>query len=56
MVISTEQQALEDMFPHSETKTISFVINDFVNKGLLTELEIKTELKEAYPDVIDWSF
>ena len=56
MAITTEQDALKEMLPNGSSMTIQEIIDDFVNRGILTESKVKTEIKEAYPDVTDWSF
>ena len=55
MAITTKEQALNEMKPDGGL-TLQNVINYFVNKSLLTEEEVKEELKKAYPDVTDWGF
>ena len=55
MAITTKAQALSAMKPDG-SMTLQQIIDDFVNKGLLTDSEVKTKIKEAYPDVTDWGF
>ena len=38
------------------TKINFDVINHFVNSNLMTEIEIKTHLKNTFSDISDWSF
>ena len=54
-MITTKEQALIEM-KAKDGITIQDIIDDFVNRGLATESEIKTRIKESYPDVTDWGF
>ena len=60
MSITTKQKALEKMFEgmnvDSENHTLEFVLSGFGGALKITEKQIKTSLKEAYPDVTDWGF
>ena len=55
MAITTKAQALSAMKPDG-SMTLQQIIDDFVNKGLATESEIKQRIKDSYPDVTDWGF
>jgi len=55
MAISTEQEAIDVIFPTDDTKTIDDVIQTFVDGGLGSTEEVKRILKEHNPSV-DWSF
>ena len=55
MAITTKEQALVAM-KAKEGITLQDIIDDFVNKGLATESEIKQRIKDSYPDVTDWGF
>ena len=55
MSISTEQEAIDEVFPDDNTKTINDVIQTLVNGNLGTTEEVKAILKSANPSV-DWSF
>ncbi len=55
MAITTKEQALNKM-KSDGSMTLQQIIDDFVSRGLLTESEIKTKIKESYPDVTDWGF
>ena len=55
MPISTEQEAIDTVFPDDDSKTINDVIQTFVDGNLGTTEEVKAILKSANPSV-DWSF
>ena len=55
MSISTEQDAINTIFPNDNTKTIDDVIQSLVDGKLGTTEEVKSLLKSANPSV-DWSF
>jgi len=55
MSITTEQEAIDEVFPDDNTKTINDVIQTLVNGNLGTTEEVKAILKSANPSV-DWSF
>ena len=55
MPISTEQEAIDEVFPDDNTKTINDVIQTLVDGNLGTIEEVKAILKSANPSV-DWSF
>ena len=55
MPITTEQEAIDTIFPDDNTKTINDVIQTLVNGNLGTTEEVKAILKSANPSV-DWSF
>tara|TARA_Y100000592_G_C5394636_1_gene279960 strand:+ start:120 stop:287 length:168 start_codon:yes stop_codon:yes gene_type:complete len=55
MPISTEQEAIDTIFPGDNTKTIDDVIQTLVDGNLGTTEEVKEMLKTYNPSV-DWSF
>tara|TARA_Y100000592_G_scaffold60824_1_gene95058 strand:- start:2839 stop:3006 length:168 start_codon:yes stop_codon:yes gene_type:complete len=55
MVITTEQEAINEFFPGDNTKTIDDVIQTLVDGNLGTIEEVKEILKTHNPSV-DWSF
>ena len=55
MPITTEQEAIDVVFPGDNTKTIDDVIQTLVNGNLGTIEEVKDLLKSANPSV-SWSF
>ena len=55
MSITTEQAALNIMFPNDNTKTISDAISGLTNCGVLED-DVKTLLRQQFPNVTDWSF
>tara|TARA_R110000796_G_scaffold165216_2_gene282010 strand:- start:603 stop:770 length:168 start_codon:yes stop_codon:yes gene_type:complete len=55
MPITTEQEAIDTIFPDDDTKNINDVIQTLVNGNLGTTEEVKAILKSANPSV-DWSF
>tara|TARA_Y100000817_G_C16707954_1_gene477943 strand:- start:238 stop:405 length:168 start_codon:yes stop_codon:yes gene_type:complete len=55
MAISTEQEAIDEMFPGDGTKTIDDVIQTLVDGNLGTTEVVKDMLKSANPSV-NWSF
>ncbi len=55
MVITTEQEAIDVVFPDDNTKTIDDVIQTLVDGNLGTIEEVKEMLKTYNPSV-DWSF
>ena len=55
MSITTEQEAIDVVFPDDNTKTIDDVIQTLVDGHLGTIEEVKEMLKTYNPSV-DWSF
>ena len=55
MSITTEQAALNIMFPNDSTKTINDVIRGVTNLGV-SEDTVKNAIRQSFPDVTDWSF
>tara|TARA_R100001015_G_C4539399_1_gene103783 strand:+ start:65 stop:232 length:168 start_codon:yes stop_codon:yes gene_type:complete len=55
MPITTEQEAIDTIFPDDNTKTIDDVIQTLVDGNLGTIEEVKDLLKLANPSV-NWSF
>ena len=55
MSITTKEQALVAM-KAQEGITLQDIIDDFVNRGIYTESEVKQKIKDSYPDVTDWGF
>ena len=55
MSITTEQQAIDTIFPDDNTKTIDDVIQTLVDGNLGTTEEVKDMLKASTPSV-NWSF
>ena len=55
MPISTEQEAIDVVFPGDNTKTIDDVIQTLVDGDLGTTEKVKEMLKTYNPSV-DWSF
>ena len=55
MPISTEQEAIDTIFPDDDTKNINDVIQTLVDGDLGTTEEVKAILKSANPSV-NWSF
>ena len=55
MSITTEQQAIDTIFPDDNTKTIDDVIQTLVDGNLGTTEEVKDMLKSSNPSV-NWSF
>jgi hypothetical protein len=56
MKASTQQEALDGIYPNDNTKTISDLITDLSNNLFMTENEVKDFLKFANPQITDWSF
>tara|TARA_B100000131_G_C17906695_1_gene528692 strand:- start:256 stop:426 length:171 start_codon:yes stop_codon:yes gene_type:complete len=56
MAASTEQEALDAIYPTDNTKTIFDLISDLSEVLGTTEEETKTNLKSANPQITDWSF
>jgi len=55
MSITTEQEAIDTIFPDDNTKTIDDVIQTLVDGNLGTIEEVKEMLKSSNPSV-NWSF
>tara|TARA_B100000214_G_scaffold342143_1_gene289736 strand:- start:392 stop:559 length:168 start_codon:yes stop_codon:yes gene_type:complete len=55
MSITTEQEAIDVVFPDDNTKTIDDVIQTLVDGHLGTIEEVKEMLKSSNPSV-NWSF
>tara|TARA_R100000008_G_C3532565_1_gene140118 strand:- start:615 stop:782 length:168 start_codon:yes stop_codon:yes gene_type:complete len=55
MSVTTEQAALNIMFPNDNTKTINAVINNLISMNM-SEDDAKSLLRSEFPNVTDWSF
>ena len=55
MSTTTEQAALNIIFPNDNTKTINDAISGLTNIGI-SEDDVKSFLRADFPNVTDWSF
>ena len=55
MSITTEQAALNIMFPNDNTKTINDAMRGLTDFGV-SEDTVKNLIRQSFPNVTDWSF